>query len=134
MEGGGDSGWIEQTGDGHLKKERKKEGCLSDSFCPESSSLGRAISYFWRAFFRGCVMQGRKTAKGSKNRIEHRSHHHHFFAVAGFAGRAQRWEPRPGPAFLLKEKGARKLTLHCKNIPMEIHGVYNGDYAVSTHG
>jgi hypothetical protein len=27
--------------------------------------------------FRGCVMQGRKTAKGSKNRIEHISHHFH---------------------------------------------------------
>jgi hypothetical protein len=26
--------------------------------------------------FRGCIMQGRKTAKGSKNRIENRSHHH----------------------------------------------------------
>jgi hypothetical protein len=30
----------------------------------------RAISYPWRAISRGCIMQGRKTAKGSKNRIE----------------------------------------------------------------
>ena len=58
---------------GILKK--KKEGCLSDSFRSESSSPGRVISYSWRAIFRGCVMQGRKTAKVSKNRIEHRSHH-----------------------------------------------------------
>ena len=49
-------------------------GCLSDSFRSESSSPGRAISYYWRAIFRGCFMQGRKTAKGSKNRIENRSH------------------------------------------------------------
>ena len=49
--------------------------CLSDSFRSESSSHGRAISYSWRAMFRGCIMQGRKTAKGSKDRIEHISHH-----------------------------------------------------------
>ena len=55
----------------------KKEGCLSASFRSESSSPGRAISYPWRAIFRGCIMQGRKTAKGPKNRIENRSHHHH---------------------------------------------------------
>ena len=50
---------------------------MSGSFRSESSSPGRAISYSWRAIFRGCIMQGRKTAKGPKNRIEHRSHHHH---------------------------------------------------------
>ena len=66
MEDEGDSGWIEQTDDGH---PLKKEGRLSDSFRSESSSPGRAISYSWRATFRGCIMQGRKTAKGSKNRI-----------------------------------------------------------------
>ena len=56
----------------------KKRGgrCLSVSFRSESSSPGRAISYLWRAIFRGCIMQGRKTAKGSKNRIENRLHHH----------------------------------------------------------
>ena len=75
MGDGGDSGWIEQTGDGHLKK-KQKEGCLSGSFRSESSSPGRAMSYSWRAIFRGCIMQGRKTAKGPKNRTEHRSHHH----------------------------------------------------------
>jgi hypothetical protein len=41
------------------------------------SSPGGAISYPWHAIFRGCIMQVRKTAKGSKNRIENRSHHHH---------------------------------------------------------
>jgi hypothetical protein len=51
--------------------------CLSDSFRSESSSPGRAISYSWRAASRGCSMQGRKTAKGPKGRIEYRSHHHH---------------------------------------------------------
>ena len=59
------------------KKTKKKEGRLSDSFRSESSSPGRAISYSWRAIFRRCIMQGRKTAKGSKDRIEYRSHHHH---------------------------------------------------------
>jgi hypothetical protein len=59
------------------QKNKIKEGCLSASFRTESSSPGRAISYSWRAIFRGCIMQGRKTAKGSKNRIENRSHHHH---------------------------------------------------------
>ena len=49
---------------------------MSGSFRSESRSPGRAISYSWRAIFRGCIIQGRKTAKGSKNRIEHRSHHH----------------------------------------------------------
>ena len=61
---------------GISNKKEKKEGCLSDSFRSESSSPGRAISYSWRAIFRGCIMQRRKTAKGSKNRIEHISHHH----------------------------------------------------------
>jgi hypothetical protein len=56
--------------------QKKGGGCLSASFRSESSSRGRAISYPWRAIFRGCIMQGRKTAKGSKNRIENRSHHH----------------------------------------------------------
>ena len=60
-----------------IPKKEKKEGCLSVSFRSESSSPGRAISYFWRAIFRGCITQGRKTAKGSKSRIGHRSHHHH---------------------------------------------------------
>jgi hypothetical protein len=46
-----------------------------------SSSPGKAISYPWRAIFRGCVMQGRKTAKGSKSRIENRSHHLHHGCV-----------------------------------------------------
>jgi hypothetical protein len=59
-----------------IPKKKKREGCLSASFRSESSSPGRAISYLWRAIFHGCIMQGRKTAKGSKNRIENRSHHH----------------------------------------------------------
>jgi hypothetical protein len=59
------------------KKKKKREGCLFASFRSESSSPGRAISYPWRRTFRGCIMQGRKTAKGTKNRIENRSHHHH---------------------------------------------------------
>jgi hypothetical protein len=46
-------------------------------FRSESSSPGRAISYPWRAIFRGCIIQGWKTAKGSKNRIENRLHYHH---------------------------------------------------------
>jgi hypothetical protein len=54
---------------------------LSASFRSELSSPGRAISYPWRAIFRGCIMQGRKTAKGSKNRIENRSHHHQWVFV-----------------------------------------------------
>jgi hypothetical protein len=57
-------------------KKKKKGGCLSASFRSESSSPDREISYSWSAFFRGCIMQGRKTAKGSKNRIENISHHH----------------------------------------------------------
>jgi hypothetical protein len=68
MEDGGNSGWIEQTDDGHLNK-KKKQGCLSGPFRSESSSPGRAISYSWRAAFGGCITQGRKTAKGPKNRI-----------------------------------------------------------------
>ena len=72
----GDSGWIEQADDGHPQK-RKGEGCLSASFRSESSSPGRAISYSWRATFRGCIMQGRKTANESKNRIENRPHYYH---------------------------------------------------------
>jgi hypothetical protein len=55
---------------------------LSASFRSESSSPGRAISYPWRAIFRGCIMQGRKTAKESKNRIENRSHHHRYCSRA----------------------------------------------------
>jgi hypothetical protein len=43
------------------QKKKKKEGCLSAPFRSESSSPGRAISYPWRAIFRGCTMQGRKT-------------------------------------------------------------------------
>jgi hypothetical protein len=49
----------------------------SSSSSSMHSSPGRAISYPRRAIFRGCVIQGRKTAKWSKNRIENRSHHHH---------------------------------------------------------
>jgi hypothetical protein len=47
-----------------IPKKKKKEGRLSDSFRSESSSPGRAISYSWRAAFRECFMQGRKSAKG----------------------------------------------------------------------
>ena len=87
MEGGGDSDWLEQTGDGHPQKEKKKEkeGCLSDSFRSESSSPGGAISYSWRAILRECIMQEWKTAKGSKNRIEHRSHHHQCVNKCGLS-------------------------------------------------
>jgi hypothetical protein len=60
-----------------IPKKEKKRGVLSASFRPESSSPGRAISYPWRAIFRGCIVQGRKTAKESKNRIENRSHHYY---------------------------------------------------------
>jgi hypothetical protein len=63
-------------------KNKKKKVLLSDSFRSESSSPGRAISYSWRATFRGCIMQGRKSAKGSNNSIEHRSHHHHPWTSA----------------------------------------------------
>ena len=45
MGDGGDSGWIEQADDGHPKKNKHKEGYLSDSFRSESGSPGRAISY-----------------------------------------------------------------------------------------
>ena len=71
---------------GIYKKKEKKEGCLSDSFRSESSSPGRAISYSWRAIFRGCIMQGRKTAKGSKDRTEQRSHHLHCLEWTGSGG------------------------------------------------
>jgi len=69
MEDGGDSGWIEQTDDGHLKRERER--CLSDSSRSESSSPGRAISYCWHEKPKNRKpMQGRKTLKGSKGRID----------------------------------------------------------------
>jgi hypothetical protein len=60
-------------------KKKKREERLPDSFRLESSSPGRAISYSRREIFRGCFRQGRKTAKGPKNRIEYRSHHHRLY-------------------------------------------------------
>ena len=56
MEGGGDSGWVEQTGDAPPPPKKKGGGGLSGPFRPESSSPGRAISYSWRATFRGWVI------------------------------------------------------------------------------
>jgi hypothetical protein len=54
-----------------IPPQKKREFvCLNASFRSESSSPGRAISYSWREAFRGCFTQGRKTAKGSKDRIE----------------------------------------------------------------
>jgi hypothetical protein len=61
---------------GILKKEKGRGACLPHS-ARSRASPGRAISYPWRAIFRGCTMQGRTTAKGSKNRIVNSSHHHH---------------------------------------------------------
>ena len=57
---------------------------MSDSFRSESSSPGRAIFYSWRAIFREYIMQGRKTARRSKDRIEHRSHHYHLPEILMF--------------------------------------------------
>jgi hypothetical protein len=94
MEDGGDGGWIEQADHRHPKKEKEKRGvCLPHSarsravlagrflilgaqffVCPPEGGLGS--SWLKRAIFRGCNMQGWKTAKGSKGRIENRSHHH----------------------------------------------------------
>jgi hypothetical protein len=65
-----------------IPKKRKGEGCLSALFRSESSSPDRAISYPWRAIFRGCIMQGRKTAKGSKNRLKI----DHIIIIACFSG------------------------------------------------
>jgi hypothetical protein len=41
------------------------------SACQMTSTITIMDPPTWRATFRGCVMQGRKTAKGSKGRIEH---------------------------------------------------------------
>ena len=45
MEDGGDSGWIEQTDDGHLKKEEKKKRgvCLTHSARSRAVLAGRFL-------------------------------------------------------------------------------------------
>jgi hypothetical protein len=80
MEDEGDSGWIEQTDDGHpkIEKKKKKDVCLAHTaWSSESRSPGRAISYSWRAPFLWMHSTGAENRKGAKNRIENRSHHHH---------------------------------------------------------
>ena len=75
MEDGGESGWIEQTGDGHPKKKEKKKRdvCLTHSARSRAVLAGRFL-ILGAQFFVDALCRG---GKPQKNRIEHRSHHHH---------------------------------------------------------
>jgi hypothetical protein len=55
----------------------KKRGVCLPHSARSRAILARRFVYSWRAAFRGCIIQGQKTATGSKNRIENRSQLEH---------------------------------------------------------
>jgi len=65
MEGGGNSGLIEQTdNDGHPKEKKRKGGCLSGPIRSGLSSHGSAMSYFLARNFSWMRYGGAKKRKG----------------------------------------------------------------------
>jgi hypothetical protein len=69
-------------------------------------------------------MQGRKTAKGSKNRIENRSHHHH---AAELKGRIEYTSPSPSSFMACHEQSKTKIEITQLNQGIFVYG-YIGVY------